>query len=125
MLKNLKQNWKRKLLGGLSLTSALFIFQACYGTPNDMGLDIFIEGKVTSLTTSLPVKGIRVSVEGKLQYEITDAEGKFSLYTEAEDSYKIKCEDIDAEQNGSFYEKDTFLTGINKKVYLNIALQEK
>lgn len=112
-------------MGGLSLTSALFIFQACYGTPNDMGLDIFIEGKVTSLTTSLPVKGIRVSVEGKLQYEITDAEGKFSLYTEAEDSYKIKCEDIDAEQNGSFYEKDTFLTGINKKVYLNIALQEK
>jgi putative lipoprotein (rSAM/lipoprotein system) len=125
MFKNLKQNWKRKLLGGLSLTSALFIFQACYGTPHDMGLDIFIEGKVTSVKTSLPVKGIRVSVEGKLQYEITDADGKFSLYTEAEDSYKIKCEDIDAEQNGSFYEKETLLTAIDKRVYLNIALQEK
>jgi hypothetical protein len=42
MFKKIKQNWRRKLLGGLSLTSALFIFQACYGTPHDMGLDIFI-----------------------------------------------------------------------------------
>ena len=125
MFRKIKQNWRRKLLGGLSLTSALFIFQACYGTPHDMGLDIFIEGKVTSRKTSLPVKGIRVSVEDKLQYEFTDSDGKFSLYTEAADSYKIKCEDIDAVQNGSFYEKDTLLTTIDKRVYLNIALQEK
>jgi putative lipoprotein (rSAM/lipoprotein system) len=125
MFKKIKQNWRRKLLGGLSLTSALFIFQACYGTPHDMGLDIFIEGRVTSQKTNLPVKGIRVSVEDKLQYEFTDTDGKFSLYTEAADSYKIKCEDIDAAQNGSFYEKDTFLTSVVDKVYLNIALQEK
>jgi putative lipoprotein (rSAM/lipoprotein system) len=125
MFKKIKQNWRRKLLGGLSLTSALFIFQACYGTPHDMGLDIFIEGKVTSRKTSSPVKGIRVSVDDKLQYEFTDTDGKFSLYTEAADSYKIKCEDIDAGQNGSFYEKDTLLTATDKRVYLNIALQEK
>jgi hypothetical protein len=73
----------------------------------------------------LPVKGIRVSVDDRLQYEFTDTDGKFSLYTEASDSYKIKCEDVDASQNGSFYDKDTFLTVIVNKVYLNIALQEK
>jgi putative lipoprotein (rSAM/lipoprotein system) len=112
-------------LGGLSLTSALFIFQACYGTPHDMGLDIFIEGRITSQKTNLPVKGIRVTLEDKLQYEFTDTDGKFSLYTEAADSYKIICEDIDASQNGNFYAKDTILTAIVKKVYLYIRLQEK
>jgi len=112
-------------LGGLSLTSALFIFQACYGTPQDMGLDIIIEGKVISKQTNMPVKGIRVSVEDKLQYQFTDIDGKFSFYTETAKSYKIKFEDIDTSENGNFFGKDTVLASIDKRVYLNIALQEK
>jgi len=125
MFKSIKKNWRRKLLGGLSLTSALFIFQACYGTPQDMGLDIIIEGKVISKQTNMPVKGIRVSVEDKLQYQFTDIDGKFSFYTETAKSYKIKFEDIDTSENGNFFGKDTVLTSIDKRVYLNIALQEK
>ena len=125
MFKSIKKNWKRKLLGGLSLTSALFIFQACYGTPQDMGLDIIIEGKVISRQTNMPVKGIRVSVEDKLQYQFTDIDGKFSFYTETAKSYKIKFEDIDTSENGNFFGKDTVLASIDKRVYLNIALQEK
>jgi putative lipoprotein (rSAM/lipoprotein system) len=121
----MKQNWKRKLLGGLSITSALFIFQACYGTPQDIGLDIFIQGKVISQKTSLPVKGIRVSVEDKLQYIVTDTDGKFSFYTETAPNYKIKFEDIDTSENGNFIGKDTVLNSIDKRVYLNIVLQEK
>ena len=112
-------------MGGLSLTSALFIFQACYGTPQDMGLDIFIEGQVKSEKTSKPVKGIKVSVEDKMQYQYTDESGKFSFYTETASSYKIKFEDIDADQNGIFVEKETLLTKIDKTVYLNIELEEK
>lgn len=122
---NMKQNWRRKLLGGLSLTSALFIFQACYGTPHDFGLDIFIEGQVKSEKTDKPVKGIKVSVSDKMQFEYTNEEGKFSFYTETADSYKIIFEDIDSNQNGIFVGKDTLLTNINKTVYLDIVLEEK
>ncbi|MEI6047895.1 MAG: hypothetical protein WCS03_03270 [Bacteroidota bacterium] len=121
----MKRNWRRKLLGGLSLTSALFIFQACYGTPQDIGLDIFIEGKVKSKTTGNPIQGIKVSVADKIQYEYTNTEGKFSFYTETDDSYKIKFEDTDLSQNGIFTNKDTILTNVNKRVYLDIVLAEK
>jgi hypothetical protein len=121
----MKRNWRRRLLGGLSLTSALFVFQACYGTPQDFGLDIFIEGQVKSKTASKPIKGIKVSIADKMQYELTDDEGKFSFYTETADSYKIKFEDIDAIQNGIFVSRDTLLTNINEKVYLDIVLAEK
>lgn len=118
-------NWKRKILGGLSLTSALFIFQACYGPPQDMGLDIIIEGRVRSMKTNLPVKGIKISVADKMQYQLTDENGIFSFYTENADIYKIKIEDIDNSQNGSFTGKDTTLTTINRSVYLDILLEEK
>jgi putative lipoprotein (rSAM/lipoprotein system) len=121
----MKQNWRKKLLGGLSLTSALFIFQACYGTPQDMGLDVLIKGQVKSEKTNNPVKGIKVSIEDKMQYEITDADGKFSFYTETSDSYLIRFEDIDSNQNGIFTGKDTLLKTIDKTVYLDIALEEK
>lgn len=121
----MKRNWRKKILGGLSLTSALFIFQACYGTPHDLGLDILLEGQVRSEKTNQPIKGIKVSVEDKLQNELTDESGKFSFYTEAATSYKIKFEDIDSDLNGIFVAKDTLLTKIDKRVYLNIALEEK
>ena len=120
----MKRSWRRKILGGLSLTSALFIFQACYGTPQDMGLDIFIEGIVKSNKTNIPVKGIKVSIADKLQYEYTNDEGKFSLYTETADSYNITFEDIDSGLNGVFKMKDTLLTNTSKKFYLNIVLEE-
>jgi putative lipoprotein (rSAM/lipoprotein system) len=121
----MKRNWRRKLIGGLSLTSALFIFQACYGTPQDMGFDILIEGKVRSRTTGIPVKGIKVSMEDRIQYELTNDEGNFSFYTEAAGSYKIKFEDIDLLQNGNFENRDTTLTNIDRRVYLDIGLTEK
>ena len=121
----MKRNWLRIIIGGLSFTSALFIFQACYGTPQDFGLDILIEGQVKSNTSGLPIKGIKVSVHENLQYELTDNEGKFSFYTETGDNYKIKFEDIDSGQNGAFIDKDTILTNIDKKVFLNIVLTQK
>lgn len=111
-------------MGGLSLTSALFIFQACYGTPQDMGLDVFVEGVVKSNKTDIPVKGIKVSVTDRIQYELTNEEGKFSFYTETADSYKIRFEDIDAGQNGVFITKDTIVKNTGGKIYLNIVLEE-
>lgn len=40
----MKRNWRKKLVGGLCLTSAVFIFQACCGTPQAMGTDLLLEG---------------------------------------------------------------------------------
>ena len=121
----MKHNWRRKLLGGLSLTSALFIFQACYGTPQDMGLDVQIEGRVRSVKTNLPVKGIKISVVDKMQYQYTDEDGNFSFYTEDSDIYNIKIEDTDNTINGTFTGKDTVLQAIDRRVYLDILLEEK
>jgi hypothetical protein len=121
----MKRNWINKLIGGLSFTSAMFVFQACYGTPQDFGLDILIEGQVKSKMTGTPVKGIKVSVDGTLQYDFTNDEGKFSFYTETTNSLKVKFEDIDFSQYGTFTNKDTIPAIIDKKVYLNIALDPK
>ena len=73
----LKRNWIRKIIGGLSFTSAMFIFQACYGTPQDFESDLLIEGKVKAQATGLPIKGIRVSVVGEEQDLLTGETGSF------------------------------------------------
>jgi hypothetical protein len=121
----MKRNWTRKLIGGLSFTSAMFVFQACYGTPQDFGLDILIEGQVISKETGSPIKGIKVSVEENMQYDLTNDEGKFSFYTESGNSLKIKFEDVDFDQYGTFVNKDTIPTITDNRVYLNIVLESK
>lgn len=121
----MKQNWIRKIVGGLSLTSALFVFQACYGTPQDFGVDLLIEGQVKAKTSGLPIRGIKVSVADNMQYEVTDEEGKFSFYTEMLEGLTLQFQDIDSIQNGLYFDKDTVLTGLSKKVTLDIILEEK
>jgi putative lipoprotein (rSAM/lipoprotein system) len=121
----MKGNFIRKIIGGLSLTTALFVFQACYGTPQDFGADVFIEGLVKSEKTGQPIQGIKVSVEDFSQYLYTDEDGGFSLFTESGPSRKIKFEDIDSDQNGAFIDKDTVLTNPGEHVYLDILLEEK
>jgi len=113
----MKANWKRNILGGLCLTSVAFVFQACYGTMQDFGNDLLIEGKVVSKNTGLPIQGIKVSVfDGNNvlpQYEHTDVNGNFSFYTIKLQNAKIRFEDIDANENGSFATKDTVITIVN------------
>ena len=121
----MKRNWIRKILGGLSFTTALFVFQACYGTPQDFGFDLLIEGQVKSKATGKPIKGLKVSVAEMMQYEYTNEEGKFSFYTARTDSVLLKFEDIDLTQNGSFIDRDTIITSINDKIYLDIVMEEK
>jgi len=128
----MKRDWKRKIIGGLCLTSIAFVFQACYGTPQDFGNDLLIEGQVTSKNTGLPVKGIKVSVADQEQYTNTDENGKFSFYMEKLSSTRIKFTDVDSTKNGLFSNKDTLivikdsiLTSRKPKVYLNIELENK
>ena len=120
----MKKNWIRNIAGGLSLTTALFIFQACYGTPQDLGSDVFIEGKVKSKTTGKPVKGIKVTVNDN-QHELSDENGEFSFYTQKTSSYSILFQDIDPNEDGSFFDNDTILQEIDEVVFLNMELEEK
>ena len=128
----MKRDWKRKIIGGLCLTSIAFVFQACYGTPQDIGQDLLIEGQVTSKTSGLPIKGIKVSVDERVQYANTDENGKFSLYMDKLQHAKIKFTDVDSTRNIWFSNKDTLITikdsvlmSEQPKVYLNIELENK
>ncbi|HEX2395518.1 MAG TPA: hypothetical protein VHI78_09230 [Bacteroidales bacterium] len=121
----MKRNWIRKIIGGLSFTSVLFVFQACYGTPQDLIPDLLIEGQVKSKTSELPIKGIKVSVADNFQYQITDEDGKFSFYTEMIEGITLQFEDIDSIQNGSFINKDTVINEFIDQIYLDIFLEEK
>ncbi len=123
----MKKDWKRKIYGGLCLTSIAFVFQACYGTPQDFGSDLLLTGQVNSKKTGLPIKGIKVSVVDGIQYVPTDDAGKFSFYIGKTGSIRLKFEDTDADLNGSFQSKDTLVT-TNKdveEINLTIQLEEK
>jgi putative lipoprotein (rSAM/lipoprotein system) len=115
----------RGIIGGLSFTSALFIFQACYGTPQDFELDLMVQGKVTSKASGTPIEGIKVTLPSSSQYAHTDGEGSFSFYTRGADNLNIRFEDIDAEENGSYTDRDTILTDAWEDVYLDIKMEEK
>ena len=118
------RNLLRKLLGGVSLTTAAFIFQACYGPMQDFGMDVYISGTVRSAKTNVPVKGIRVSVSQNPQYIFTGDDGTFSLYTEPAAECILHFEDTDAGMNGIFERKDTTLFYPTGQVHLDILLKE-
>jgi putative lipoprotein (rSAM/lipoprotein system) len=121
----MKRNWIRGIIGGLSFTSALFVFQACYGTPQDIGLDILVSGHVKSKSSGLPIEGIKVSVTNNMQYEMTDENGHFSMYTEMFEHLRMNFEDIDSTANGYYASKDTVLNNVSEDVFLEISLEDK
>ena len=115
----------RKLLGGFGFASALFMFQACYGTGPDYMPDVLIEGRVTSAKTGNPVEGIQISNSDGIHYQLSDPDGKFSFYADPYANKMFHFDDIDSTQNGSFLSKDTIPQFIDNYVYLNIELEEK
>lgn len=120
-----KRKILRRVFGVLSLSSALFVFQACYGTPKDMGSDVYIQGLVKSKTTNQPIPGIKVSILNHPQYELTDPAGNFKIYTSKEDSYTIRFEDIASNQSVKFLSKDTVIKIVNESTILNVSLNAK
>ncbi len=121
----MKRNLFRNLIGGVSLSAAMFAFQACYGTPQDFGLDVHVKGKVVSKQTGQPIEGIKISVQGNPQYEWTDANGDFSFYTEREGDMILQFRDIDSVENGQFMAEDTVIKHPSEEIYLNIKLSEQ
>jgi hypothetical protein len=73
-----------------SLSGILFAFQACYGTPQDFGLDVLISGSVTSATSHKPIAGLLVAVDEIGQYTETGSDGTFSLHCETMPGYRLR-----------------------------------
>jgi hypothetical protein len=120
-----KRKILRKVYGTLSLSTALFVFQACYGPLHDIRDDLYFQGSVKSKTTNLPIGGIKVSVENQPQYILTDSTGLFKIYAALAPEYKLKFEDIDFAGNGSFLPKDTIIKIVDKAAFLSIKLDVK
>jgi len=103
---------KRKVLGFVSFSAALFIFQACYGAPQDTQADVVIEGTVKSDTTGQNIAGIKVTATESGQYVITDSSGTFHFYLPQLNNYTLHFEDNDSTENGAFNTFDTTILGI-------------
>jgi hypothetical protein len=121
----MKRNWVRKILGGLSFTTALFVFQACYGTLQDYDMDTLIEGTVKCKTTGQPVLGIQVSSDSPVQTQLTDAAGHFSFYRSWSNNIKISFDDVDFQANGAYYGKDTTIVNPSRSISLEIFLDKR
>lgn len=115
----------RTLIGSLSFTTALFVFQACYGTPQAVGNDFLVEGCVTSRSTGEPVQHMRVGIDGESQHQYTDAEGKFSFYTVKRSDLRLVVEDIDNTDNGNYNAADTLIAADGNRIYLDISVNPK
>lgn len=114
--------WIRTLIKGLSLASMFFIFEACYGTPQDVEEDVIIHGCVTYRNTSQPIEGIKVLIPQNNQYTYTNEYGIYEIYSQKADAYNLSFEDIDSTQNGSFQNLDTTIHSNDFDVTVNITL---
>lgn len=102
--------WLHNILKGVSLTGALFVFQACYGSPRDPMWDredAQMSFSVVSHVTGEPLEGIQV-LQSNRELGVTDAEGKckvqFSYMKNSRSPY-LRFED----GNGLYAVKDTVL----------------
>ena len=125
----------RKVFNGISLTAVAFIFQACYGPWHDEYCDVRFTGTVTSKTTNLPIKGIKIAIDKGVLYGFTDENGKFDIYASVPNGYN--CEDctpgkvnvhfldVDGANNGYFADKTMEINHECKdEVVINIELEK-
>ena len=105
--------WLHNLLKGISLTGALFVFQACYGSPHDPmwdSEDAQMSFSVVSHKTGEPLEGVRVLQKDRGDRELgkTNAEGKCKVQFSYRTNYRgpyLRFED----GNELYAVKDTVL----------------
>jgi putative lipoprotein (rSAM/lipoprotein system) len=116
----------RMIYQGLGAATVSLLFQACYGPGPDM--DVTIRGTVRSPANE-PIPGIKVSVKDLSSRELTDSGGNFYIHVPEMESYKLKFEDIDGAENGSFktLKKKIALsnTGVSLNIYLDVADEDE
>jgi len=85
----------------LSLTSNMFVFQACFGAP---------------------VKRIKVLLGKTCQYQFTDSLGRFNMYVPEQGDYNLRIAGVDPINNGYFITRDTSLVNANDAIHVDITL---
>ena len=113
---------KRFIIGTISFSSVMFVFQACYGTPKDFGIDTEINGKVNSNEDNSPVEGIKISFDDIPQYTYTDKNGEFTIFVSSNKAHKINFEDSSSSVK-RFTKKDTLVKANKGKLFLEIKLE--
>ena len=112
--------WLHNLLKGLSLTTALFIFQACYGTP-DWLHDNSLEFKVVAADSGEPLKDVYVSTRVQANDNLdwipcgrTNEYGEVHVFFGTADgcSPQFRFERMDSD----YRVKDTVLTDIKYRI---------
>lgn len=134
----------RKIFGGISFTAMAFVFQACYGMPDDTELfnEVKLSGTVRAKSTKLPVEGITIAVNDDFNYYgITDKDGNFSFYanvprknyysekdgiTYSPNSVNVHFHDTDSIENGWFSNRTIIINPVKKdEIKIDIELEEK
>lgn len=115
----------RTIFGVFSLSGIMFAFQACYGTPQDFGQDVLIQGKVTSADNKSSVYGIKVLVNQSGQYTSSASDGTFFMYCERMQEYTLTFSDTDGALNGQYQACDTIvkLSDKSDSMIVNIELK--
>ena len=115
--------WLHNLMKGASLTGALFVFQACYGMPQDPLRYEFGEAPMSfslvSKKTGEPLQGIRIMsrMTDKASYEeigTTGADGSCQVaipYSRNQEGPYLRFEDPD----GPYAAKDTLLYDLRER----------
>ena len=123
----IKRRVLRNIFGAFSFTTALFVFEACYGPPMDfVPCGCHIEGVVKSANSNLPINNADITVNGELLAS-TDSTGRFWICMENTVQYDLLVADGDRERYGLYSSKDTLLTSANLNDYfhLEFILSEK
>lgn len=121
-IKEKKQQLLRFLFGSFTATALMFVFQACYGMPNDT-LYIYVQGTVVSDVTGEPIPNIEVRSNTSSDTVRTDEMGQFFITVPSMTIPNLTFKDIDQAENGQFAPLDTILEKYNGEM-LEIRLNE-
>lgn len=121
-IKEKKQQFLRFLFGSFTATALMFVFQACYGMPNDT-LYIYVQGTVVSDVTGEPIPNIEVRSNTSSDTVRTDDMGQFFIAVPSMTIPNLTFKDIDQAENGQFAPLDTILEKYNGEM-LEIRLNE-
>ena len=120
--------WIHNILKGVSLTGALFVFQACYGLPQDPRWEDGGEAPMTfslvSKSTGEPLKGIQVLV-GKYNGELGTTGEDGSVRVSIPYFRNIQGPDLHfVDPEGVYAQKDTSLADLRDRT-ITISMEKQ
>lgn len=115
-IKDKKQQLIRFLFGSFSATALMFVFQACYGMPQNPvppDEDVVIMGTITDMATGQPVEGLSVIIPELGIDATTDSTGVFCSNVngaEHPNQVQLLVNDVDGTENDRYETLDTNFT---------------